>query len=182
MLEYETANPGQDAAQAAGEHFDPDLETANQRVSFATEDYAHHNGVNGNIGEPKEYGTDRRPFSNSPAPPHKNDQFAGLQAGGMHADELLRGGSESDQATLATRTSEHANPYSGVGNGVTGTNTNTTTHHNATGATRSAMKAGTTHNAPSPANGTERSARKNMYYNQKMNDAAERDEEYYDKV
>ena len=44
-------------------------------------------GVNGarasNVGEPNEYGTAQRPYSDSPAPSHKNDQFAGLEEGGM---------------------------------------------------------------------------------------------------
>lgn len=95
MLEYETANPGQDRAHAKGEHFNPDLDTSHPRVSFAPDDYAMEEGnskvmANGRIGTPQEYGSKHRPFSDSPAPPHPNDQFTGLHEGGMHASELVK--------------------------------------------------------------------------------------------
>ena len=104
MLEYETANPGQDRAKEEGQHFNPDHDTSNPRVSFAPEDYATMEEGR-TYGIPKEYGTERRPFSESPAPPHPNDQFAGLTDGGMHADELVKPihsiGGDSDR-TLAS--------------------------------------------------------------------------------
>ncbi|TVY71202.1 Aquaporin-1 [Lachnellula suecica] len=39
MLEYETANPGQDLEQAEGEHFNPDNDTSHPHVAFAPEQY-----------------------------------------------------------------------------------------------------------------------------------------------
>lgn len=193
MLEYETANPGQDSSKEEGEHFNPDLDTTHPRVSFAPADYAA-SGAEGKIGDPREYGTERRPFSDSPAPPHANDQFRGLE-GGILADADVEGrrggpGSESDQATLAPTGSvgvgEPANPYNVNTATMTSPTTGTNAHaHSPTAshtATRSAMKAGTTHGGPLPANGTERSARKNMYYNQNMHSAAPRGDEFYDKV
>lgn len=107
MLEYETANPGQDGSPT-GEHFNPDLDRSDPRVSFAPNEYALEEGrmssttaansspnnssnlVPSQIGHPKEYGAERRPYSDSPAPPHKNDQFTGLEDGGMHANEYVR--------------------------------------------------------------------------------------------
>jgi aquaporin related protein len=103
MLEYETANPDQDRAKDEGEHFNPDLYTAHSRVSFVAEDYAAMEGRT--HGHPKEYGAERRPFSDSPAPPHPNAQFAGLPNGGMHAGEMVKPirsmGGDSDR-TLAS--------------------------------------------------------------------------------
>src|ERR1700712_187324 len=55
MLEYETANPGQDAAKVKGEHFDPEMNGNNDnnpRVSFAPEDYAMEER---DLGMPREY-------------------------------------------------------------------------------------------------------------------------------
>ncbi|KAF7918465.1 uncharacterized protein EAE98_009708 [Botrytis deweyae] len=100
MLEYETANPGQDAGRV-GEVFDPEAQAIKNRVSFASEgmvgrelDESGASQVHGNgnhFKAPQEYGTKRRPFSDSPAPPNPNDQFAGLSEGGMHADEFANG-------------------------------------------------------------------------------------------
>ncbi|KAJ8058660.1 hypothetical protein OCU04_012835 [Sclerotinia nivalis] len=96
VLEYETANPGQDAGRV-GETFDSQAHSMN-KVNFAEEGMvgreldgsgaSHVHGTDKNFGTPKEYGTRRRPFSDSPAPPHPNDQFAGLNGGGMHGDEF----------------------------------------------------------------------------------------------
>lgn len=90
ILEYETANPNQDASVPEGEHFNPDDQASNTRVSFAPDDYAASNTEEGIVGIPREYGAGRRPYSESPAPPHPNDQFAGLADGGMHADEIVK--------------------------------------------------------------------------------------------
>jgi aquaporin related protein len=169
MLEYETANPGQDRSREKGEHFNPDLDTSHPRVSFAPEDYAEQglagshttNGTNGDlrrIGTPKEYGTDRRPFSDSPAPPHPNDQFAGLTAGGMHGDEYIKPttrGSGSDQ-TLG-------------GNSVNHTRV----------AHKSAIKPGSRVNGV--VNGHEGSLRNNIYNNMNMGGGIPGDETFYDK-
>ncbi|CAG8951861.1 hypothetical protein HYFRA_00005665 [Hymenoscyphus fraxineus] len=83
-LEYETANPGQDH-----DH----LDSLRSRVTFTSVDYSMEEGTakemaNGRIGTPKEYGSGHRPYSNSPAPPHPNDQFTGLRDGGMHATDV----------------------------------------------------------------------------------------------
>ena len=85
MLEYETANPGQDAAKPIGEHFDPDAAQHDNHVSFAPKDEASQM-EEGRIGTPEEYGEEIRPYSTSPAPPNANDQFAGLEDG-MHSHE-----------------------------------------------------------------------------------------------
>ncbi|ESZ94199.1 hypothetical protein SBOR_5425 [Sclerotinia borealis F-4128] len=100
MLEYETANPGQDATRI-GESFDPEAHAMTNKVDFADEgmvgrelDESGAGRVHGSAGygHAKEYGTQRRPFSDSPAPPHPNDQFVGLNSGGMHADEHVKVG------------------------------------------------------------------------------------------
>ena len=105
MLEYETANPGQDRSKPEGEHFNPDADTSAAQVSFAPGDYVidmtKSNTPSGIHGIPKEYSTARRPHSDSPAPPHPNDQFTGLAEGGVHAnDSKERAGSNSSDHTL----------------------------------------------------------------------------------
>ncbi|CZS91986.1 related to aquaporin [Rhynchosporium agropyri] len=96
MLEYETANPGQDSSKPDGEHFNPDLDAPHPKVSFAPEEYTAAEEGRGSInavrthGIPLEYGMQSRPFSKSPAPPHMNDQYRGLANGGMHASEADR--------------------------------------------------------------------------------------------
>lgn len=84
MVEYETANPGQDASIPEGEHFDPN---ASQHVSFMPKDDASAM-EEGRAGTPVEYGTEMRPYSKSSAPPHPNDQYAGLETG-MHEHEKV---------------------------------------------------------------------------------------------
>ncbi|KAF7905788.1 hypothetical protein EAF00_000067 [Botryotinia globosa] len=100
LLEYETANPGQDAGRV-GEVYDPEAQAIKNRVSFASEGMvgreldessaSHVHGNGNDFQAPKQYGTKRRPFSDSPAPPHPNDQFTGLNEGGLHADESANG-------------------------------------------------------------------------------------------
>lgn len=204
MLEYETANPDQDASKPQGEHFDPDnvvdddvdIEAGHRpQVAFVPSGYTPDNTME--HGDPKEYGMERRPFSESPAPPHMNDQFAGLTAGGMHSAENT-GNRESvltnDTLRGTESGSDHANPYNNnsvpMSNlhsptttlGGTGHNvlmpTTSNTGHNLTSPTRSAMKPGRT-GGPLPANGT---ARSNMYHNQNITAGAPRDEEFYDKA
>jgi len=50
----------------------------------------------------REYGVGRRPYSESTAPPHPNDQFTGLADRGMHGDEIFKPthgvGGDSDRA------------------------------------------------------------------------------------
>ncbi|CAL3968069.1 unnamed protein product [Diplocarpon coronariae] len=126
MLEYETANPGQDSSAPEGEHFNPDLATANPRVSFAPDEYAMAEEGRSH-GTPVEYGTHSRPFSASPAPPHPNDQFRGLADGGMHGDDVIKpvhtGGSASD-LTLASEASSprQAAPKPAIKSGSRGGN------------------------------------------------------------
>jgi len=86
MLEYETVNPNQDASNPEGDHFNPDQHTNNPLVSFAPETYADEERMH---GTPQEYGLGRRPYSESPAPPHPNDQFAGLAESGMHGEDAM---------------------------------------------------------------------------------------------
>jgi aquaporin related protein len=112
-------------------------------------------------GTLREYGTGRRPYSESPALPHPNDQFAGLAEGGMHADEIVKPayslGSGSDR-TLA----------SPVGNQV----------H------KSAMKAGSL-NSSTNGNGNghrgERSVRNNIHATRQMSQGLPDDEDFYEK-
>ena len=99
-----------------------------------------------------------RPFSDSPAPPHPNDQFAGLADGGMHADEIVK--------PTETTSSE------GSENVLTGT----MKHGNVT--PKSAIKPGS---RGSNANGKEKSVRSNTQSNRNMNSDIPRDEEFYDK-
>jgi hypothetical protein len=42
------------------------------------------------IRQTREYEAERRPYSESPAPPHPNDQNTGLAKGDMHANELIK--------------------------------------------------------------------------------------------
>jgi len=163
MLEYETANPGQDSTRPEGEHFNPDLDQSHPHVAFAPEEYAMEEGRSepayGNHQE--EYGMARRPFSDSPAPPHKNDQFAGLAEGGMHAGELVKpaqtthtsGSTSSDQA-LFPGTDQSKVPMKPV------------------------LKPGSQGNAST---GKERSLRSNTQTNRNINSRIPRDEEFYDK-
>ncbi|KUJ14382.1 aquaporin [Mollisia scopiformis] len=166
MLEYETANPGQDRSkEEKGEHFNPD---AHARVSFAAEDYAEQGmagpNPNGNlrrIGTPKEYGAERRPFSDSPAPPHPNDQFAGLADGGMHANEVIK-------------------PMDTRGSGSEQTLGGNSVSHTGTMAQKSAIKPGSRNGVPS--GGNEGSLRNNTYNNMNMGRGLPGDEEFYDKA
>ena len=162
MLEYETANPGQDSTKSEGEHFNPDLDHSHPRVVFAPEEYAMEEGRSEpTYGNPREYGTGRRPFSDSPAPPHKNDQFAGLAEGGMHADELVKpvqttrsSGSTSSDQTLFPGTDQ------------------------AKVSMKPVLKPGIRGTA---ATGKERSVRSNTQANRNMNSGIPRDEDFYDK-
>lgn len=149
MLEYETANPDQDASKPEGEYFDPDAVTVvdsspTTRVNFApSESFAMRQGNgNGGIGTPSEYGTERRPYSDSPAPPHPNDQFAGLAEGGMHAAEPVK--ELRDTSSGSTLDGSQSPLGAGVGH-------------------KSAMKPGSSHGAD--ANGKERSVKSNTYNN-----------------
>ena len=174
MLEYETANPGQDRAKEEGQHFNPDHDTSNPRVSFAPEDYAAMEEGRTH-GIPKEYGTERRPFSESPAPPHPNDQFAGLADGGMHAEELVKPmrsiGGDSDR-TLASNSvpAQTMMPP-------------TSTQGAPQAAHKSAMRPASKGNgqmAVAVANGKDRSVRSNTQMNRNINSGMPRDEEFYD--
>ncbi|KAN0106249.1 aquaporin [Hyaloscypha variabilis] len=163
MLEYETANPNQDASNPEGEHFNPDNHPGNPRVSFAPEDYAAAEERRSH-GTPREYGTERRPYSESPAPPHPNDQFTGLAEGGMHGDEFVKPaqslGGDSDR-TLAP----------------SGGNQNSNVH-------KSAMKPGSLNSSTNGNCGGhrgERSVRNNTYANRQMNQGLPSDEEFYEK-
>jgi aquaporin related protein len=162
MLEYETANPGQDAER---EPFNPNMDSSQPQVSFAPEEYALEEGrapntasstnttfksnenralngsadpTGGNIGTPKEYGAAQRPYSESPAPPNPNDQFAGLADGGMHANEFVQ-----TERTPVT-------------------------------PTRTAMKAGT--NASTSNMGAGHSVSSNTYNNRQMGDLSRRED------
>lgn len=186
MLEYETANPGQDRAQTEGEHFNPDEHTGKARVSFAPEDYAMEEGrANGsglgvgpdNVGAPNEYGTQQRPYSKSPAPPHANDQFAGLNEGGMHANEQQTAdypprsmGGDSDR-TVVSPHATNTNIITDSGDRkIVGSGEPASTH-------RSALKK---KSSPSDVPMSERSLRTNTYNNRNMFDGP-RDEEFYEK-
>ena len=169
MLEYESANPGQDATKPVGEVFNPDLDQSLPHVEFAPEEYAmsgrtatNHSagmasadGSGGIIGSPKSYGTERRPFSDSPAPAHPDDQFAGLTDGGMHADEIER---HEESGSGSNRT------LGASGTLPTGMKT--------------AMKKTPAGSSPPR---KERSVRANTGYNRNINNGSPRDEEFYDK-
>lgn len=163
MLEYETANPNQDAAEKGGEHFNPDDHSiTHTHVSFAPGDSPRQN-VDEEMamhGTPIEYGAARRPYSESPAPPHPNDQFTGLAEGGMHADEMVKPvqnlGGDSDR-TLASSSQ------------------GTIIVH------KSAVKPGSL-GSPTVGNGNkgERSMRSNTQANRNMHHGMSNDEQFYD--
>jgi len=166
MLEYETANPGQDSSREEGEHFNPDLDQSNPRVAFAPEQYvmSGHNVTGsgtgsgeGRIGSPKEYGTDRRPFSDSPAPPHPNDQFGGLAEGGMHADEYVKG--EREREFLGSSSSE-----------------NTLGNLQPQMVMKPALK---NSSGAGMANGKEKSVKSNTLMNRNMNSGIPRDDDFF---
>jgi aquaporin related protein len=93
MLGYETATPNQDVSRPEGDNFNPDDHANNPNISFAPKDTTDADAIKekGRLhGTPREYGAGRRPYSESPAPPHPNDQFAGLAERGMHADEIIK--------------------------------------------------------------------------------------------
>ncbi|KAH6716143.1 aquaporin-like protein [Leptodontidium sp. MPI-SDFR-AT-0119] len=88
ILEYETANPGQDSMKPEGEHFNPDLDTSALKVSFAPSDYvAAEEGRSHGVS--LEYGAQSRHFSDSLAPAHTEDQYRGLGNGGMHGNDTI---------------------------------------------------------------------------------------------
>jgi aquaporin related protein len=150
MLEYETANPGQDRGPE-GEAFNTDLVASQNNVSFAGDEYemeegrvassnghAISNGNPSNIGHPKEYGSTPRPYSDSPAPPHKNDQFSGLEAGGMHASDPAnpvvagdRGDGNDHRVATPASPSKSAMKSAGVIPGRNGSYTNGGSAHSA---------------------------------------------------
>jgi aquaporin related protein len=158
MLEYETANPGQDSSKISDEHFNPDLDHSHPHVAFAPDDYdMSGRTITGNsdgIGTPREYRAERRPYSESPAPPHPNDQFTGLADGGMHGDEMVRPMESESSASERT-----------LGGNV-GT------------AIKPAMKKGS---AGSNVPGKERSVRSTTQNNRNMNSGIPRNEEFCDK-
>ena len=84
MLEYETANPGQDAAKPLAEDYDPNAPGLNNRVSFMQNNDETSQMEEGHAGPAKEYGEASRPHSDSPAPPNPNDQFVGLEESNTH--------------------------------------------------------------------------------------------------
>ena len=181
MLEYETANPGQDNARKEGEHFNPDEHTGKARVSFSPEEYAMEEGRAGgtrvrsnsnNIGIPNEYGMQERPYSKSPAPPNANDQFAGLSEGGMHGTEKQHSsmGGDSDRTVVSPTTTSTNILSDGVARKPHG-------NEGAVGAPRSALKKTT---SPLDIPTSERSLRTNTYNNRNMFTGPS-DEEFYDK-
>jgi aquaporin related protein len=205
MLEYETANPGQDRSKTAGEHFNPDEHTEKARVSFAPEEYAMEEGrvmrSDGGVmepdgtGDPHEYGRQQRPYSKSPAPPHANDQYAGLD-GGMHSDDQQPRyyphnsiGADSDRTVVVptansslptANPSTHANVQDGFErNPVVGTNGRNK-------GVQSTPKSGTLRKTPSPATPPRSSGnlKSNTYYNRNIGSGPGEgpdDEEFYDK-
>jgi aquaporin related protein len=116
-------------------------------------------------GMPREYSAGRRPYSESPAPPHPNDQFTGLADGGMHGDEIVKPthsvGGDSDR-TLASAVGSPSSQGTAV--------------H------KSAIKPGSRgSNAHGNGNGHsgERSVRSDTS-NRNMNSGMPHDEEFYD--
>lgn len=169
MLEYETANPGQDRAKPKGEHFDPDIdEEIPQHAHFADNEYAMEEGC---AGSPKEYGGEQRPWSESPAPPHPNDMFTGLVEGGMHGDEYVKSRGQQERSSdnaqfpadrvVVPKELEHLRKQQQV-------------------VRKPAMKPGSRGSETAGA-GKERSARHNTKTNRNMNAGIPRDEEFYDK-
>jgi aquaporin related protein len=194
MLEYETANPGQDRAKPEGEHFNPDEHTDKAVVSFAPDEYAMEEGLrmrsdsgamelNG-AGDPVEYGRRQRPFSNSPAPPHPNDQYAGLD-GGMHSHELqprynphnsIGADSERTVVVPTANPSTHANTGDGFQrNAVVGTPIKDTRSNPILKA--SSIRNATPPSSPPRATGNVKS---NTYYNRNIGSGPD-DDEFFDK-
>ncbi|CZT46624.1 related to aquaporin [Rhynchosporium secalis] len=172
MLEYETANPGQDSSKPDGEHFNPDLDASHPKVSFAPEEYTAAEEGRGSInaarthGIPQEYGMQSRPFSKSPAPPHMNDQYRGLANGGMHA-------SEADRVV----------PLNSRGSGSERTLAEVGSHHQAQVPRKSVIKPSSQGIMASNEHGHENdsSFRTNTYNNRRITAGERDDEEFYDK-
>jgi aquaporin related protein len=175
MLEYETANPGQDRAKPEGEHFDPDAHAeSHNHARFADNSYAMEEGTAGFTGNPKEYGTAQRPYSESPAPPHPNDMFSGLAEGGLHADEYTK---TNESNTLQNeRNSLNRTLFPGERREIPPE----LEHLRQEQKMKPAMKPGS---QGSTTAGRERSARHNTKTNRNMNlnTGIPRDEEFYDK-
>lgn len=154
MLEYETANPGQDRSAPEGEHFNPDLHIeSTARVSFAPDDYAMEegkafrnspatNGSASNYGVPNEFGAAPRPFSDSPAPPHPNDQYADLVPHGPKGEEPGKAEGAAAKGSGPTKTPSksalkdgraHGNRLNGKGGSL---NSNTYNNRNIGGSSR----------------------------------------------
>jgi aquaporin related protein len=172
MLEYETANPGQDSSKVEGEHFNPDLENAhNPRVSFAPEDYAR-------TGTPKDYGYESKLFNDSPFPPHPNNKFSSVQEGGIPGnghgnDSSVRGSGGSKDTLGPVGMNEYHHDNNVVDSNLTPPYPPTTT--------RSAMKASTS-NGPIAVKGTQFSAKINTYHNQNISSGTPYDDEFYEKL
>ncbi|KAG0650492.1 Aquaporin-1, partial [Hyphodiscus hymeniophilus] len=186
MLEYETANPGQDAAKEKGEHFDPDLDQEHPHVAFAPEEYATPGRTvtdqstqdsraglqNGNssregTGFLTEYGPDGRPFSRRPASTQLNDQFAGSAERGMAAERTVRpiesrreSRRSSDRRSSDRRSSDRP----------------VRLNEAASAGMKPAMKKNAVGGMPSK----ERSVRANTRNNRYANSGIPRDEEFFD--
>ncbi|QSZ36472.1 hypothetical protein DSL72_006351 [Monilinia vaccinii-corymbosi] len=92
MLEYESANPGQDAAGSSThgvEFLSPEAQAIRNHAN-SLDDGMIARGLE-ESGAGRVNGTHRRPFSDSPAPGHPNDQFAGLNSGGIQVDDFAMG-------------------------------------------------------------------------------------------
>ncbi|KAH8589057.1 aquaporin-like protein [Bisporella sp. PMI_857] len=103
-LEYETANPGQDYSRVSTEQFNPVKHHADDdpsiKLGSTDSAYAMEEGRSEKPGTPREYGAEPRPFSKSPAPPHPNDQFVGLDEGGMHGHETKQRSASRDMCSI----------------------------------------------------------------------------------
>jgi aquaporin related protein len=117
MLEYESANPGQDSGYTNGEHFNPNNANANADPTFTATDYAEKGQANNGTG------AGHRKWSVSPAPAPVDEQYHGLEAhegneelGGMTSSVLPRtyNSRESNASTLAPDLSPTGNFNSGM--------------------------------------------------------------------
>ena len=117
----------------------------------------------------------------------------------MHADELVKEKTndpfpnDGSEGTIAPTENNHAafapTPTFAMGTGMGTVTPPRTGTAGSSGAApppaKSAIKnspGGSGGGGPLRANGTERSARSNMYYNQTMNQGVPREDEFYDKV
>jgi aquaporin related protein len=92
MLEYETANPHQDASKPEGDHFNPEDDgRSTPRASFTPVDCANPTMDGETLnGIARDYSAAGGSYNESPSLLHPNNQSSGPTEGDMHAGEVFK--------------------------------------------------------------------------------------------